>query len=86
MFHTSSTGTLLAFIPGMPGSNITWYLDADVLFLTSKVNKAIPVTGCGGPWSCESSRLQHCLDNMFTDGSEVVSLKRCRGVNLREDS
>jgi hypothetical protein len=35
---------------------------------------AIPVTGRGGPWRCETLRLPHFLDNMLTDGDEVVSL------------
>jgi hypothetical protein len=38
--------------------------------------KAIPVTGHGGAQDCETSRLQHFLDNRLTDGSEVVSLTR----------
>jgi hypothetical protein len=33
--------------------------------------KAIPVTGHGGPWGCETSRLPHFLDNPLTDGGEV---------------
>jgi hypothetical protein len=36
--------------------------------------KAIPVTGRGGPYGCETSRLQHFLDNRLTDGGEAVSL------------
>jgi hypothetical protein len=38
------------------------------------VGKAIPVSGRGGPQSCETSRLPHFLDNRLTDGGEVVSL------------
>jgi hypothetical protein len=38
--------------------------------------KAIPVTGRGGPYGCETSRLPHFLDNRLTDGGEVVSLTR----------
>jgi hypothetical protein len=30
------------------------------------------VTGCGGPYGCETSRLPHFLDNRFKDGGEVV--------------
>jgi hypothetical protein len=37
-------------------------------------DKAIPVTGRGGPCGCETSRLPHFLDNWLTDGDEVVSL------------
>jgi hypothetical protein len=36
----------------------------------------IPITGRGGPYGCETSRLPHFLHNQFTDGGEVVSLKR----------
>jgi hypothetical protein len=36
--------------------------------------KAIPVTGRGGPYGCESSRLPHFLDNRHTDGGEFVIL------------
>jgi hypothetical protein len=39
-------------------------------------NKVIPVTGRGGPYCCEMSRLPHFLDNRLTDGGEVVSLTR----------
>jgi hypothetical protein len=37
-------------------------------------SKAIPVTGHGGPYGCETSMLPHFLDSRFTDGGEVVSL------------
>jgi hypothetical protein len=36
--------------------------------------KAIPVTGRGGPYGCDTSRLPHLLDSRLTDGGEVVSL------------
>jgi hypothetical protein len=36
----------------------------------------IPVTGRGGPYSCETSKLPHFLDNRITDDGEVVSLTR----------
>jgi hypothetical protein len=39
-----------------------------------KVNKAIPVSGRGGPEGCETSRLPHCLDNRFRDGDQVSHL------------
>jgi hypothetical protein len=35
----------------------------------------MPVTGRGGPGSCETTRLPHFLQNQLTDGGEVVSLK-----------
>jgi hypothetical protein len=33
-------------------------------------DKAIYVTGRGGPYGCETSRLPHCLDIRLTDGGE----------------
>jgi hypothetical protein len=36
--------------------------------------KAIPVTGRGGQYDCEMSRLPYSLDNRLTDGGEIVSL------------
>jgi hypothetical protein len=33
----------------------------------------IPVTGHGGPWGCERSRLPHYLDIRVRDGGKVVS-------------
>jgi hypothetical protein len=41
-----------------------------------KEGKAIPVTGRGGPYGCETSRLPHVLDNRLTDVNEDVSLTR----------
>jgi hypothetical protein len=41
-----------------------------------KRGKAIPVTCREGPWSCETSRLPHFLDNSLADGGEVVSPTR----------
>jgi hypothetical protein len=38
--------------------------------------KDIPVTGRGGPWGCERSRLPHYLDKRLKDGSKVVSPMR----------
>jgi hypothetical protein len=38
--------------------------------------KAIPVTGRGGPYGCETSMLPHFLDNRLKDGGEIVSLTR----------
>jgi hypothetical protein len=43
--------------------------------------KAIPVTGRGGPYGCETSRLSHFLDNRLTDGGEV-SLTHCPPFSL----
>jgi hypothetical protein len=52
----------------------------------SKKGKAIPVTGSGGPYGCETSRLPHLLDNRLTDVSEVVSLTRRPPFTFQEDS
>jgi hypothetical protein len=45
-----------------------------ILIIKVKVSKAIPVTGCGGPQGCETSRFPHFADNLLTDGGEVVKL------------
>jgi hypothetical protein len=61
-----------------------WQLPAPVAILFSvtdqwavcyvtKKSKAIPVTGHGGPWVCERSRLPYFPDNRLTDGGKVVS-------------
>jgi hypothetical protein len=48
---------------------------------------AIPVTGLGGPWGCEMSRLPHFLDSRVTDGIEIVSLtRRPAALYHQEDS
>jgi hypothetical protein len=44
--------------------------------LVEDKGKAIPVTGRGEPYGCETSRFPHFLDNRLTDGGEVVSLMR----------
>jgi hypothetical protein len=46
------------------------------MLLQKKKGKAIPVTGRGGPWGCETSRLQYFLDNRLTDGDKFVNLTR----------
>jgi hypothetical protein len=48
--------------------------------------KVIPVTGRGGPYGCETSRLPHSLDSRLTDGREVVSLTRRPHLYPQEDS
>jgi hypothetical protein len=49
-----------------------------IQYLCKKKNKKkYPVTGCGGPDSCDMSKLLHFLDNQLTDGGEVISLT-CR--------
>jgi hypothetical protein len=39
--------------------------------VVSLTNQAIPVTGHGGPWGCETYRLPHFLHNRLTDGGEI---------------
>jgi hypothetical protein len=50
------------------------------------IGKAIPVTGRGDPYGCETSRLPHFLNNRLTDGGEVVSLTRRPLFTPQEDS
>jgi hypothetical protein len=50
------------------------------------LSKAIPVTGRGGPYNCETSRLPNFLDNRFTDGGEAVILRRRPPFTPQEDS
>jgi hypothetical protein len=38
--------------------------------------KTISITGRGGPWGYETSRLTHLLDNPLIDGGGLVSLTR----------
>jgi hypothetical protein len=38
---------------------------------------SIPLTGRGDPLECEMSIIQYFLDNLVTDGGEVVNLTRC---------
>jgi hypothetical protein len=42
-------------------------------FKLNEKSKAIPVTGSGDPYGCETSWLPHFLDNRFTKGGEDVS-------------
>jgi hypothetical protein len=61
-----------SFRNAVPAKNTS---DIGSISNTEKVKStAIPATGCGGLQGCEAPRQQHCLDNWFTDGSEVVSL------------
>jgi hypothetical protein len=56
------------------------------LLMKIKTGKATPVTGRGGPYGCETSRLPHFLDSRLTDGCEVVSLTRRPPFTPQEDS
>jgi hypothetical protein len=44
--------------------------------LLPKKCKAIHVTGFGGPYGFETSRIPYFLDNWLTDGGEVANLTR----------
>jgi hypothetical protein len=45
--------------------------------------KAILVTGRGGPYGCDKSRLPHFLDIRLTDSGEVASLTLRHGFTSR---
>jgi hypothetical protein len=44
--------------------------------ITHGKDKVIPVTGRGGPYSYETSRLPHFPENLFTDGCVFFRLTR----------
>jgi hypothetical protein len=50
------------------------------------LHKAIPVTGHGDPYGCETSRLPHFLDIRLTDDGKVASLTRRPPFTPQEDS
>jgi hypothetical protein len=54
--------------------------------MVKKKGNAIPVTGRGGPYGCERSRLPYLLDNRLTDGGKVVGLTRRAPFTPQEDS
>jgi hypothetical protein len=41
-----------------------------------KRGKAVPVTGLGGPYDCETSSLPHLLDNWLTGGGGETEVLR----------
>jgi hypothetical protein len=43
------------------------------LFLIATI-KGESIRVAGNPMGCETSRLPHCLDDLFTDGGEALSL------------
>jgi hypothetical protein len=57
-----------------------------ILMKVKKKGKAISVTGRGGPYGCETSRLPHFLDIRLTDGGKVVSLTSRLPFTPQEDS
>jgi hypothetical protein len=63
----------------MPGTLIKSLIKTKFALSTVRRNlkgKAIPVTGHEGPLGCETSRLPHFLENLLTNGGEVVSFTR----------
>jgi hypothetical protein len=48
------------------------------------MDKAIPVTGGGEPWKCETSRNLNFEENSLRDGDEVVSFTRRPRFNHRK--
>jgi hypothetical protein len=46
--------------------------------MIKKLNKVNPVTGRGG--LCEILGIQHCLDNLLTDGDDVGLTHRSRST------
>jgi hypothetical protein len=55
--------------------------------LMEKRGKSIPVTGGGSPYSCETWKLPHFLDNRLTDGGEDISVThRPAALYTQEDS
>jgi hypothetical protein len=72
-----SAGTLdLIFLRFSAVPPTLYNLNNDTSLYNLVKGKAIPVTGRGGPYGCETSRLPHFLDNPLTDGDESVSLTR----------
>jgi hypothetical protein len=56
-----------------------------LMFIKIK-GKSIPVAGHGGPYSHETSRLPHFLDNRLTVGGVFVSLKCQPSFTPQENS
>jgi hypothetical protein len=67
-------GNLLFITPRLLEENHNFRKIEDILKILKA--KAIPVTGRGGPYGCETSRFPHFLDSRRTDGGKVVSLTR----------
>jgi hypothetical protein len=56
------------------------------VLITELISMVFHVTGRRGPLGCETSRLQHSLDNRLTGDGEVVSLTRRPPFTPQEDS
>jgi hypothetical protein len=66
-------------LPGLNAIEIRWVVSE----MKRVKSKAIPVTGRGGPYCCETLRLPHFLDSWLTDGGEVASSTRPPHFTLR---
>jgi hypothetical protein len=44
---------------------------------------ANPITGCGGPWGSEMSRLPYFVENRLTDSGEIVNLTHLPSFTAR---
>jgi hypothetical protein len=53
-----------------------------ILWRPKQAGKALPVTGRGTSYGCETSRLPHFLDTLLTDGGEVSFLSTVRPLLL----
>jgi hypothetical protein len=61
--------------PARSSNNLVdFYLTVRRFIQEGGKDKVISVTGRGGPWVCEMSRLPHFLESRLTDGGEVVSI------------
>jgi hypothetical protein len=74
MFRTTCTSAH-AMMSTMMKTSAGVLLVEDICIALIK-GKAIPVTGRRVPYSCETSRLPHFLDNRLTDDGKVVILTR----------
>lgn len=80
--HVSSA-LLLLWFELFSAANDAWLQD-DERFNKNKC-EVISVSGRGGPYGCETSRISLFLYNLFTDDGEIVSLKRQPRFNLAKN-
>jgi hypothetical protein len=68
-------------------ASMAYNLEADTVspHILIKKGKDILVTGRGGSYVCETSRLPHFLENRLTDGGDVVSFTRLPPFTPQED-
>jgi hypothetical protein len=51
-----------------------YYLGHKLMLVYDSLFLAIPITGHGGLYGCETLKSPHFLDNQLTDGGEVLKL------------